>query len=888
MAQQSLSQALAQIPTPSTAGQLVKQNGQLLQTTTQEAQTLTGMPISSPSQASSMGLNKDQAKMAGSSAQKTNALRQAIQGQMDLSTRQREQQTLGQSTDQSTAEVQKAQAAQNLGDLQSRVQQISAQKIQQAVGGLASQPINVSQLDTSKVQNPTVKTALDAIKQNPNDQGALANLAIALGKQPGEALTQDDINNALGGASGLAAAAGNTAAAAVSAKPLTVSDLPPEMQQSATSLLGPGAANMSTQQLIDAVNQEKQAEFSKTQQTEAKLNNPYVGAAERAEARSQLKDLGVTGIESAEGSVDQLADKIKNADTVSFNGQDMQVEDLLNDQYVSGLVANYIQDPTSPTSQTLAKTEPDLTKLVDQYKPIFQTAVNSLGAGAAEFSATQLSNQNLNQVDLGNGQTTKLSDDVMKTLMPGYGQIQGTKLNLNQSGVLSFLGDFSKPGDQKQAVVNAVTQLQGLNPSFVQEMSKWSPQQIQQNLVQDAPRVNALINQYSQVSKIDPAHTNPDQVAQAFGFKDGHDMQTQVTSSMRKVNSGLYAPVDLNKMGIILDKQGNVDWSLSLDRLKRSTPNTLTDLIASGKQAASDQTAASIINQKTTDTKGIADKVGAAIADHGAITTNDMKTIGPTLGVDDISHILDNSKVMNYMDSPAKAAMTTQYHNMLDSKVDDQVQSSATKTGVTTLSGLLSNTSNPPKSTDEANNNMADLQSSISNLQDVSRQARSNGETSNEHYIDQKITSLQNRLSGYQSQVSGVQTNVNNDADLAAKKYAGAQSFSDLVSNINPNNINQASTVLSGFQNDSRKARDSGDHLTEQYYDDKIQSLQGAIETAKGSHNRIYNESPPTLVQDLYGAGERAGPTALNPAGVVQKLSQLPKVATSSTLRSKL
>ena len=123
--------------------------------------------------------------------------------------------------------------------------------------------------------------------------------------------------------------------------------------------------NMSVSEFMGKMNDWRQKTMTRTSQLQSDATNPLLGPAERQEARMQLRGAGATGLRSAEESVADLKDQIKTAEKVSFNGQDISVENLLKDDSLSGIVKGYLLDPNSPESQKLKQNEPGLAQWIE-------------------------------------------------------------------------------------------------------------------------------------------------------------------------------------------------------------------------------------------------------------------------------------------------------------------------------------------------------------------------------------------------------------------------------------------------------------------------------------------------------------------------------------------
>lgn len=562
-------------------------SGGLAQASTEELAAQAGLPAQpiTPAGVSSLGASPNQSKMAGSSAQKTSALRASIKGQNDLSTRLREEQARTSQTAGEKSEVEGAAQAQHLGDLQSRVQQLATDKLHAGLGA-ASTKINTKTLDTTQISDNETKLLVDTLKQNPSDQVTLGKLAQKL--HPGQPVTQEDIDKLVGTTTNQAA--GQQVAANTSTS-IKAAELPTEIQSEIKKFIpGLDISNLSLEDIQREIQSEIDTEYNKTAHEEHKLSDPYVGAAERAEARKNLRDMGATGIAAAESSTDQLADKIANADTVKFNGQDVPVSQLLASDHVAGLVANYLADPDSGENKQLAKNEPELIKLVNDFKPLMEHAVAGLSSGVVDSAKLHQKNQNLASVELGNGASMKLSDEVMKAIDPSWGQVTGQASVASHSPILQWMNNPAIGVQDKQALNDILNK----HPELTAELAKMNAADLTK--LASGPGKATFqenVKEAELIDKLDSTAIYPDSVAQVFGLKNQDELQANLDKLSAQANMNQAGPQllhDLLARGIkaSLGPGGKlvVDWKATTDLLKNTKPGDLKSLITKSPATA--------------------------------------------------------------------------------------------------------------------------------------------------------------------------------------------------------------------------------------------------------------------------------------------------------------
>jgi hypothetical protein len=149
---------------------------------------------------------------------------------------------------------------------------------------------------------------------------------------------------------------------------------------------------MNMTQIQDAMNRVVQEEYSRTENLFEQATDENLSPAERAEARKMAKDMGATGIASMELSdVDELADQVLEADTIDIGEQTMTVEDVLSDDYISGVVANYLSG--DPNAKKELESMGELKSFVDTNKSAFDKLTDSVDQSARDWADIQSTNK---------------------------------------------------------------------------------------------------------------------------------------------------------------------------------------------------------------------------------------------------------------------------------------------------------------------------------------------------------------------------------------------------------------------------------------------------------------------------------------------------------------
>ena len=366
--------------------------GGLLETSEEEARTrgvITPLGLKS----AGTGATPDQVKMAGTPAQKSGTLRQAIQEGDDLATQQRRSQTRKTATTEEQASIEQAAGLEGLDRLQALVQAESEKKIQAQLAAAQptlttadiqlKDPITEEDLPASSEMAPLLDTLINSqdLEETNTAQLELNRLLGRDGSLGKELLSAKEIKQGLGPQLGYTAEALATefasAAEMLESDEIDFTELGfAEGLPQVESMLGleTGALrNMSIEEFTNKINSELDKEYSQVEDLQTVLNDAFASPAARASARAQLKELGAVGIRAAEGNIDQLAEALEGADTVTVLGQEMPLSDLLDNDYITGLVMKSLKDPEAMAK--LAETEPELSAFIKRYEESFNGSI---------------------------------------------------------------------------------------------------------------------------------------------------------------------------------------------------------------------------------------------------------------------------------------------------------------------------------------------------------------------------------------------------------------------------------------------------------------------------------------------------------------------------------
>lgn len=417
--------------------------GQLQQTSKEELNNLaaksglTAAPTSTLG-AQMLGAGPDSAKMAGSAQQKQAAIRQSIQGESDLQTQQRQQQSRKVQNTEEQAAQEKAKSLAGLGELGGRVQELINKKL-----SAQSQPtapitltLNEQAINTSGVPVENQQEFKDVLGKltggtaTPEDVQRANQL---MGRNASNLLTPEQLKGMFGTTS---QQVGTQVTQAV-ANDLKVGDLDQNQIASlgfsdsnqlaqvlnvAPSDLG----NMTVEQLQEKVKQIKSGEYQKTQTLQQQSSDPNLGAAERKEARALLREAGAVGTRAADEQIADLAQQVDEADTVKFAGEQLSVRELLSDEKLNGTISRYFDDPNY--KEQLEKEEPEFADWLKANEASVKQMMDKVDPAVKQYNEIQAQRTGAAKT----AQGTVLSDDLMKMVYDDWGSLGTTQYDTSK------------------------------------------------------------------------------------------------------------------------------------------------------------------------------------------------------------------------------------------------------------------------------------------------------------------------------------------------------------------------------------------------------------------------------------------------------------------------
>ncbi len=643
----------------------------LAETSAEELATLTGRTAAptSPLETGVIGGTDDQAKMAGTPAQKISALRTTLQGdQQDLSTRLRREQVRRKATEEEAAALGGVERLQQLGDLESRVEQLAEKAL--LTGATAGQEVKLR----AEGEEAAVDL-LNRIRDNPNDVEAIKAFNNLMGRtQVADMFNSQDIlsnfdvsidpatGQAKLGGRGLEEVAGALAESVqdkITSGELNFEEMGFSGIDEVASLLGTDSNNlqgMSVQGMLDQLNAQIADEYSTVEDLQRRANDISLGASERAEARKLLREMGAVGIRSAELDIDKLADEIEEANKVEFMGEEMTTEELLDNDYISGLVLNYFQRPDF--AEQLQDEEPELVDFIKKHETMLLDSVAEVDQRLADFSRLQNENLNLQKTSVG-----EIDDDIMREWIPGFGEITTDRYQSNP--VINYLKSDSQSSKNKEHLMGSLNMLQTkAGAETIKELGQLDINTIQSLGLTDHnsdayKRTETYYDVANKVQNLDV--NNTDAVAQTLGAENENDLRTVLSESEKKERSGLFGENNKNEELREIVKDGETMTQagqrlkdlylpggdkISLRQLVNSTPPNYTDDFTEVK------------NFSEQDNK-VYNLVENAFTNDDRIDLNELRKINNETDLEGLNLLYKNDVIKAKADDAFKSEMLT-------------------------------------------------------------------------------------------------------------------------------------------------------------------------------------------------------------------------------------
>lgn len=584
--------------------------GQLGEASSEEVGALasaSGLPVqpTSPLAGAGLGASPASAAMLGSSANQRSALRTAIQGSMSQATSERQNAAV---VSDKEAQAKKAEDATKLGQfagaLDTRVQQLVQQKIAAATTGGANAQTGLK-VDPSAVQSVAPENAaemealLTKLGSNTASNADIARINALMGKT--EIGTQLDANTLkskfLTGSAQIGQALASGLADSLKVVDADVASLGIGSKSDIAALLGVDEQEldaMSVSELLGDIADEQQKQFTTTKSMQLSAASPLLGQAERAAARQALRGASVSGVLSAEDSIADIQQQLDEANTVKFAGEDVSVENLLTDEYLSGIVKSYLDDPTGPVGADLAKNNPDLKDWIETNKAGLDKLAAGIDKETTDFANLQYENQKLKTPE---GAGT-IDDKAMKALIPDWGQLRGEAYT--KAPLFDVISNTNIDAGIRSNLVNGINRLSSFDSSRVSELAGMNYNNLISLGLDKAENMQRYIDNAQAARSMEVAPTSsPAAFLSTLGVVDPQRFTEDAKKTRLYTSLGIGGS-DSTELLDILDPDG--DGLIQPDHLAQAKvqfanlfrDQKLSDLLASGRSTADLPTMASL------------------------------------------------------------------------------------------------------------------------------------------------------------------------------------------------------------------------------------------------------------------------------------------------------
>lgn len=600
--------------------------GRLSDVSAEEASRRVGRDVTptSPAGGAMIGTGPDQSKMLGTPQQTRNAIRTAMEGSSPqegtLQARMRSTQSL--SPDLQEDAMSKAEQFSQLQGMEGRVAQLAEQKIQETLSSAVEQ----GGVETDVAGNQELQVALEALLVEPTPTNALKvnqlmgreknpmsvdelfqyfKLGVGSGEPGSSKLTEEEVAGLLG--------------LEVGGEETGYGTLGTLLDEDLTG------QQLSVSEILDKINSKVQEEYSKVAELQDQLADPSLGPAERVELMKELRQAGVSGVRVAEDTIENVWEKIEGSETIEFLGEELEMSDIFDNDFTTGLAKKFTDNPDSEWSQKLKEKYPDLTSFLQQNETVIREQLRDVDEALTNFAEiveTNLSNK-----------PGMVSDDLMDKLMPGWSD--PTSEILQPPAVVDLIHNL--PEVDSASLVSNLDYLAREIPSYLDEVRSMSPSQISDlGLTGDTVKFSR-VKEYVETAKKLQSGLPYENVV---GYPDRESFDRDRREVQAAKNSGLFDSVDdslfdpqkMNLQSTYLTPEGNLK---SIVEIAKNPPNV-------GQKRFNTQSSIQEFNSDPTYAA-----VKSAFLDNDRIDQNELNNITNNASVDTLGDLYKHPRLSN-------------------------------------------------------------------------------------------------------------------------------------------------------------------------------------------------------------------------------------------------
>ena len=552
--------------------------------------------------------NPDQAKMAGTPAQKQGAL--GMQAGTLLGVRPKKAPSLKQpkledtlaftkrvhqprpsDTERANAKelLEQNQQLARLGNLGEQLKGVISTNIDKLYDeqDKAAADMLLPQIEESPEKRQEVQDLLTDIGQDTDElsrREKIKELHGVLGKEPGDLLSVSDIQALYPNPN---EAIANVVATSLADEVQVDSDILEGLGYSSDEFadladaLGvhPGQlTQMSVNEFQKAVDKQTRQQIARVESAKARLAKADTPAAVREQIRSDLIEMGYSGeLAASERSQDLLMDVEEADKNIEIGGRVFDtLKDALSDEAVSGMVRDYLADPDSEFSKDLPE---GLKAIVDQNKETLLEVTDQLDDELKDFADLQSRARSVGEI----GPGISLDQELVKELFPDYGEFVTKDVDLSVSPALAKMREEGATPESINTTntVNVIAARYGKDEAM--KILRMTPEQLQKmdfgnemgvhrqymdslefdKNLQEAKDIDAVMGLFHDEADLDEIIENLEEAAD-LGDTDSEEKLRQLGAIFDPAGDGLETST-LEELQLIKNKMGRVNEGFRQD-----------------------------------------------------------------------------------------------------------------------------------------------------------------------------------------------------------------------------------------------------------------------------------------------------------------------------------
>jgi hypothetical protein len=319
------------------------------------------------------------------------------------------------------------------------------------------------------------------------------------------------------------------------------------------------------------------------------LNNPYIGAAQRSDARKSLVELGAIGVRTAEEKINNLKAQVEDGDNLVVDGKSYELSEILSDDYLSSKITEAANDDVA--LEKLKGWAPEVADWLVKNRDSLKAATAQVSDSLKTVKEDQAYNTNLNTITLGNGASVTLDDNLMKAFSPEWGTTVTGKMQIEDPvyKTITSMNDADKAviTESLNSIAKAASPDQLKEYMAKARASGNVANYFRQNGFMDPARVSKMVEKAHDLATIDSSFTeNPDAFLGGLFASEGAALTKNgtFTEVLKSLTTDPFLMKGLEAAGLTHEFDVNGDGKLSLADFsdKRKIFNHLKGYMSAG------------------------------------------------------------------------------------------------------------------------------------------------------------------------------------------------------------------------------------------------------------------------------------------------------------------